>query len=67
MIFGTCSPIVMCREVARPKAITNAIAVETPWETDPSSAGSTRLAIAGSPRNPIPIEAIVIPIWQVDR
>ena len=43
----------------------------SPWrrraETLPSSAGSIRLAIAGSPRKPMPIEAIVIPIWQVDR
>ena len=41
--------------------------METPWETDSPIADSIRLAIAGSPRKPMPIEAIVIPIWQVDR
>ena len=57
----------MWSDVASVKAMTKAIAVETPSETVPSSAGSIRLAIAGSPRNPMPIEAIVIPIWQVER
>ena len=30
----------------------------------PPSSGSSTCAIAGSPRAPMPIEAIVIPTWQ---
>ena len=30
----------------------------------PPNSGSNTCAIAGSPRAPIPIEAIVIPTWQ---
>ena len=37
-IFGTCSPIVMCSEVAIAKAIANEIAVATPWPTRPRAA-----------------------------
>ena len=59
-IFGTCSPTVMWSEVASVKAIAKAIAVATPCERPPK-AGSIRSASAGSPRKPIPIEAIVIP------
>ena len=36
-----------------------------PVETSPREPARSGVAIAGSPRNPIPIEAIVIPIWQV--
>ena len=60
-IFGTCSPIVMCSEVATTKEIANAIAVAP---VPSPSAGSISCAIAGSPRKPIPIEARVIPNWQ---
>ena len=66
IIFGTCSPTVMCSEVASAKAIANASAVATPCESPPNS-GSISYAIAGSPRKPIPIEAIVIPSWQAER
>ena len=64
--FGTCSPAVMWSEVAIVKAIAKASAVATPCESPPNS-GSIRLASAGSPRKPIPIEAIVIPSWQAER
>src|SRR5262245_34391349 len=66
-IFGTCSPTEMCKEVARVKAIAKATAVAAPCERTSPSAGSNRAASAGSPRKPIPIEAIVIPTWQVER
>ena len=66
IIFGTCSPTVMWSEVASVKAIAKASAVATPCERPPK-AGSIRSASAGSPRKPIPIEAIVIPSWQAER
>ena len=65
-IFGTCSPTVMWSEVASVKASTNAIGAATAWLSGPSSTGSNRSTSAGSPRKPIPIEAIVIPTWQAD-
>ena len=33
----------------------------------PSSVGSSRSAIAGSPRKPMPSEASVMPNWQAER
>ena len=36
-----------------------------PWERPPKT-GSSSLASEGSPRKPMPIEAIVIPIWQAE-
>ena len=60
-ILGTCSPIVMCSEVA----IRNETANATTVAPVPSpSAGSISDAIAGSPRKPMPIEARVIPTWH---
>ena len=59
-IFGTCSPTEMCSDVTRKKAIPTEMPTATPWERPPKS-GSISSAIAGSPRKPIPIEAIVIP------
>ena len=60
-IFGTCSPTLMWIAVTRMKAIANEIPAAAPWERLPKS-GSISFAIEGSPRKPIPIEAIVIPI-----
>src|SRR5919106_5961088 len=44
-----------------------ASATATPWLTTPPSGSSSRLAIAGSPRKPMPSEAIVMPSWQAAR
>ncbi len=66
-IFGTCSPTVMCRAVAIAKASASAIAVAAPWANGPCRAGSSSAAIAGSPRKPMPSEAIVMPSWQAAR
>jgi hypothetical protein len=59
-IFGTCSPSAMWIEVTRVKASATEIATATPCERPPKI-GSIRRAREGSPRKPIPIEAIVIP------
>ena len=59
-IFGTCSPTLMWSAVTSVKAIATEIAIARPSERPPNT-GSISFAIAGSPRKPIPIEAIVIP------
>ncbi len=59
-IFGTCSPSEMWIEVTRVKASATEIATATPCDRPPKI-GSIRRARDGSPRKPIPIEAIVIP------
>ncbi len=41
-----------------------AIATAAVCPSGPPSAGSSRWAIVGSPSAPMPIEAIVIPIWH---
>ncbi len=64
-IFGTCSPMLMWRAVTRTKASASEIPTATPCERPPKT-GSISFATAGSPRKPIPIEAIVIPIWQAE-
>src|SRR5918999_6586376 len=43
------------------------MASDTPCETLSPSTDSIRLAIAGSPRKPMPSEAIVMPSWQAAR
>ena len=48
-------------------AIATEIATATPWLMTPPNSGSSRLATAGSPRKPSPIEAIVIPTCAADR
>src|SRR4051794_16759928 len=45
----------------------SAIATATPCPTTLPSGSSSTLAIAGSPRKPIPSEAIVMPSWHADR
>ena len=65
-IFGTCSPTLMWSPVTSANAIATEIPTATPCERAPKI-GSISVAIAGSPRNPIPIEAIVIPTWHADR
>ena len=64
-IFGTCSPTLMWRAVTRVKAIASESPAATPCERLPKI-GSISSASAGSPRKPMPIEAIVIPIWQAE-
>ena len=59
-IFGTCSPMLMWIAVTRANAITSESATASPCERPPN-AGSSSFASEGSPRKPIPIEAIVIP------
>ena len=59
-IFGTCSPMLMWIAVTSAKAIISESATATPCERPPKT-GSSSFASEGSPRNPIPIEAIVIP------
>src|SRR3954470_2030138 len=46
--------------------MTMEIATATPCERPPNT-GSSRCASEGSPRKPMPIEAMVIPTWQADR
>ncbi len=65
-IFGTCSPTLMWAAVTSANAIATEIATATPCDRPPKI-GSIRVATAGSPRKPIPIEAIVIPTWHADR
>ena len=60
MIFGACSPMITCKAVTSAYAIATEIATAAPWLRLPKR-GSTSFAIAGSPRKPRPIEAIVIP------
>ncbi len=67
MIFGTCSPIEMWSAVTNVNARATEIPVATPCPTGPSITGSISCATAGSPRNPIPIEAMVIPTWAAER
>ena len=67
IIFGACSPTITCAAVTIRYAIPTEIATATPWLTTPPKTGSIRLAIAGSPRNPSPIEAIVIPTCAAER
>ena len=64
-IFGTCSPMLMWSAVTRVKAIATERPTAAPWERPPKI-GSSSTASEGSPRKPIPIEAIVIPIWQAE-
>ena len=64
-IFGTCSPTLMWIAVTRMKAIASESPAATPCERPPKI-GSISFASEGSPRKPIPIEAIVIPIWQAE-
>ena len=65
-IFGTCSPTLMWSPVTSANAIATEIPTATPCEETPKIS-SISVAIAGSPRNPIPIDAIVIPTWHADR
>ena len=65
-IFGTCSPMLMWIAVTRAKAKIRESAAAAPCERPPKI-GSRSFASEGSPRNPMPIEAIVIPTWQADR
>jgi len=60
-IFGTCSPMLMWIAVTRAKAMPTERATARPWERPPK-AGSSSFASEGSPRKPIPIEAMVMPI-----
>ena len=60
-IFGTCSPMLMWIAVTRAKAIATERPTAAPCERPPKS-GSSSFASEGSPRKPMPIEAIVIPI-----
>ncbi len=60
-IFGTCSPTLMWRAVTRANAIASERPAATPCERPPKI-GSISFESEGSPRKPIPIEAIVIPI-----
>ena len=55
-IFGTCSPTLMCIAVTKAKANAIAIACESSEERPKISSISS--ATAGSPRKPMPIEAI---------
>ena len=64
-IFGTCSPMLMWIAVTRAKAKIRESAAAAPCERPPKT-GSRSFASEGSPRNPIPIEAIVIPTWQAE-
>ena len=64
-IFGTCSPMLMWIAVTRAKAIATERPTAAPCERPPKT-GSSSFASEGSPRKPIPIEAIVIPIWQAE-
>ena len=64
-IFGTCSPMLMWIAVTRAKAIATESPTATPCERPPKI-GSSSFASEGSPRKPMPIEAIVIPIWQAE-
>ena len=48
-------------------AIEIAITTATPWLATSPSGSSSSAAIAGSPRKPMPSEAIVIPSWHADR
>ncbi len=64
-IFGTCSPMLMWIAVTRAKAIATESATAAPCERPPKT-GSSSFASEGSPRKPIPIEAIVMPIWQAE-
>lgn len=67
--LGASSPTTMCRNEITEKATTK----DTPWisssEVTPRKAntGSSRLAKAGSPTQPRPSEARVMPSWQADR
>ena len=56
----------MCSAVTKAKAMAREIPAAAAWERPPKS-GSISFASEGSPRKPIPIEAIVIPIWQAER
>ncbi len=51
----------MCRAVTKAKAMASEIAAAAACERPPKT-GSISFASEGSPRKPIPIEAIVIPI-----
>ena len=64
-IFGTCSPMLMWIAVTMAKAIATEMPTAAPCERPPKT-GSRIFASEGSPRNPMPIEATVIPIWQAE-
>ena len=51
----------MCSAVVSRYAIEIAITTATPWLTTSPSGSSSSAAIAGSPRKPMPSEAIVMP------
>jgi hypothetical protein len=57
----------MWSDVVSRYAIAMAMATATPWLTTSPSGSSSSSAIAGSPRKPMPSEAIVMPSWQADR
>ena len=67
-IFGTCSPSVMCSAVDdRRSARASEIASDKPCEMLSPIRSSKIVAIAGSPRKPMPSEVSVMPSWQADR
>ena len=67
VIFGACSPTITCAEVTSRYASATEITTATPWLITPPNTGSSRVATAGSPRNPNPIDVIVIPTCAADR
>jgi hypothetical protein len=67
--FGASSPTTMCRKEITQKANTKDDAVDDVGRghADGRSSGSSRPAKAGSPTQPRPSEASVMPSWQADR
>ncbi|MNG31863.1 hypothetical protein D3C84_1177460 [compost metagenome] len=67
--FGASSPTTMCRYEITKNAAKNDTALITSADCTPtaSSSGSRMCANAGSPTQPRPREARVIPNWQADR
>ncbi|MNP74775.1 hypothetical protein D3C76_1717060 [compost metagenome] len=67
--FGASSPTTMCRYEMMKNAVKNDTPLTTSGDCTPtvSSTGSRICANAGSPTQPRPREARVIPNWHADR
>ena len=67
-VFGTCSPITMCRDENNRKPARNATVCSiASLKPSRRNRGSSSAATAGSPTQPRPSEAMVIPSWQAAR
>ncbi|MNW17125.1 hypothetical protein D3C71_2162020 [compost metagenome] len=67
--FGANSPTTMCRYEMMKKAVKNDTPLTTSGESTPTAlrTGSRMWANAGSPTQPSPRDARVMPSWQAER